>query len=443
MATVNSETSILKMAEALAQPETLIDQFVEVATGGAAPARPAASAATSRLEPIDPDSGGFLRVSIAPSLEAIEAEWKALEAQAASSPYQRFDLTAAWVRHAAHAEGVEAKIGVVRDLPGRLRMILPFGVTRQLGLRVATYLGGSHFNLNMPLADPTLRLGADAARGLLDAYAKEADADLFLLRNQPERWRGIEHAFFCLPHYGAPDDVRLVVIDGDFDSFLLHQLSRKMRSELRRKTIKFRDAGVAGAARASSPVEVERYLDTFIAQKTKRLSAQGLDDPFTLPGVKSFLREAALQGLAGEGGLEMHALLREGKLISVRAGIRHRDHLSFMVQSFDADEALAKYSPSEYLLTEVMLAERMDGVTNFDFGVGDARFKQVWSNDVVALFNMAHGVSRKGQMLASLVQSKDAAKRYIKRNPRLFSAVRDARALSAKFKATAGLLFFA
>jgi CelD/BcsL family acetyltransferase involved in cellulose biosynthesis len=83
----------------------------------------------------------------------------------------------------------------------------------------------------------------------------------------------------------------------------------------------------------------------------------------------------------------------------------------------------------------------MQGVTNFDFGVGDGRFKQVWSNDLVPMFNIAHGVTKTGQLLASLMQSKDAAKRYIKRHPRLFSAVQDARALSAKLKSLPALIF--
>jgi CelD/BcsL family acetyltransferase involved in cellulose biosynthesis len=427
------------MGKALAEREALLDPFVGAMpeAGGVTQFRPAGS----RIGAILPDSGGSLSLSVTTDLGAVEADWQALAERAAISPYQRYDLAAAWIRHAAAGEDLSPRIGVVRDETDRVVMILPFGVQRQFGIGIATYLGGSHFNLNLPLADPHLWLGEGAAWALLDAYAKAAGADLVLLRNQPERWKGVQHPFLCLPHYGAPDDVRLVVIDGDFDSYLLRQLSRKMRSELRRKTMKFRDAGIDGATRAATPEEVERYLTTFIEQKSKRLAAQGLDDPFTLPGVKEFLREASLHGLSGDGGVEIYAIVRDGHILSVRAGVRHGEHLSFMVQSFDTDEALAKYTPSEFLLTEVMLAGRTQGVTNFDFGVGDGRFKQVWSNDLVPMFNIAQGVTKTGQMLASLMQSKDAAKRYIKRHPRLFSAVQDARALSARLKSLPGLIF--
>jgi CelD/BcsL family acetyltransferase involved in cellulose biosynthesis len=74
------------------------------------------------------------------------------------------------------------------------------------------------------------------------------------------------------------------------------------------------------------------------------------------------------------------------------------------------------------------------GVTSFDFGVGDGRFKKVWSNDVVDLFNVTYAVTKKGQLYASVMQLSGAAIRYIKRNRRLFSAVQEARALSARLR---------
>jgi CelD/BcsL family acetyltransferase involved in cellulose biosynthesis len=381
------------------------------------------------------DPGQSLSLTVTPTLAALEADWKDLQDRAAVSPYQRFDLADAWVRNAAPGAGLEARIGAVRDATGRIVMILPFGLIRRLGATVGVYLGGSHFNLNMPLVDPELRLGPSVAASILDQYCAATGADLLLLSNQPKHWKMTSHPFLCLPHYDAPDDVRLITIeDGDFEAYLANQLTRKMRSELRRKTIKFEEAGVVGAVRASTTEEVERSLAAFIEQKAKRLASQGVDDPFAVPGVKDFLRDAALSGLAGTGGMEMHAVEANGHLASVRAGARHQDHYAFMVQSFDTEDPLAKYSPSEYLMTEVLADSCKQGVASFDFGVGDGRFKKVWSNDLVPLFNVTHAVTKKGQLYASVMQLSGAAIRYIKRNPRLFSAVQEMRALTARLR---------
>jgi CelD/BcsL family acetyltransferase involved in cellulose biosynthesis len=260
-------------------------------------------------------------------------------------------------------------------------------------------------------------------------------ADLMHLSNQPVNWRSVAHPFLCLPHYAAPDDIRLInIVDGDYESYFANQLARRMRSQLRRKTIKFSEAGAISARRATTPEDVEHFLAAFLEQKSKRLAAQGLDDVFALPGVEEFLREAALSGLSGTGGMEMRAFEVNSQPLSIRAGVRHGTHHSLMLQSFDSQNVLSKYSPGECLMAEVLSDSCKQGITSFDFGVGDDRFKKVWSNGLAELFNVTHAVSKKGRLYAGLMQLTGAAARYIKRNPRLFSVAQEARALSARLR---------
>ena len=73
----------------------------------------------------------------------------------------------------------------------------------------------------------------------------------------------------------------------------------------------------------------------------------------------------------------------------------------------------------------------------FDFGVGANRFKKVWSNGMVKLFNLNHAVNARGQLHAGMLRLAGSARRYVKRNPRLFSAVQDARAMRARLRGQA------
>ena len=380
-------------------------------------------------------SGEALSLSIAPALDPIEREWQALQERIPVSPYQRFDLVDCWVRHAAAGAGCDVRIGIVRNGAGEAVMILPFGLVRRLGTSVAVYLGGSHFNVNMPLVDPGLRLDAGTLTHLFDAYCRLTGADALYLFNQPVNWRDAAHPFLCMPRHEAPDDVSLIVIkDGDFARHVATELLRKVRSELRRKAARFAQAN-AHIVRAGTPQDVSRFLDAFIEQKSARLTSQGLDDPFATPGIKAFFRETALRGLRGSGGVEMHALqTARGKLLAVRVGARHQGQYAFMVQSFDTADPLAKYSPSEYLIAEVLAESCRQGFTSFDFGVGANRFKKVWANRVTDLFYVTHAANAKGQLYAGLMQLTGAAARYIKRNPFLFSAVQEARALSVRLR---------
>jgi predicted ATP-grasp superfamily ATP-dependent carboligase/CelD/BcsL family acetyltransferase involved in cellulose biosynthesis len=372
-------------------------------------------------------------LTISPSLAPLQSEWIELEARAAASPYQRFDLVETWTRHAAPGASLEPRIGVLRNAENDAVMILPFGVTQHLGATIGVYLGGSHFNLNMPLVDPELRLEQQMVAEIFDAYCHGTGADLLLLCNQPRNWQGAPHAFLSLPHYHAPDDVRLIrVPESDHERYLATQLTPKKRSELRRKTAKFMQAGTVEAKRAATPAEAERFLDAFLEQKGKRLAQQGVDNPFVQPGIEDFLLQAALNGLDAESGIKMHGLEVNGRVLAVYGGIRHGNHHSFMFQSFDGDHELAKYSPSEYLTKEVLAKICEHGVESFDFGIGEARYKRMWSNGVEQLFNVTYPVTTRGKLYAGLMQLTDSAVRYIKRNPRLFSAVQEVRALSAR-----------
>jgi CelD/BcsL family acetyltransferase involved in cellulose biosynthesis len=411
----------------------------ESARGAAnAETRPSLSIVDTTAAELFSDTGDSLALSIISKPEPIAREWKDLQDRAPVSPYQAYDLVTLWVRHAAEAAGVAPRIGVLRNLAGSVVAILPFGLVRRLGTTIGVYLGGSHFNVNLPLVDPALPLGPGAVTHILDAYCAATGADLLHLNHQPVAWRGVEHPFLCLPHQDAPDDVSLILVpNGDYPRYVATSLARKARSELRRKAAKFAEAG-ARAVRAETPDDVERFIDAFLAQKAKRLASQGVDDPFATPGIKEFFSAAALRGLGQTGGMELHALqAADGHLLAVRAGARHQDQYSLMVQSFDTADYLAKYSPSECLIAEVLAENCRHGVTAFDFGVGANRFKKVWSNGLAKLFNLNHAVNAKGQLHAGMLQLAGAARRYVKRNPRLFSAVQDARALSARLRGRA------
>ena len=95
------------------------------------------------------------------------------------------------------------------------------------------YLGGSHFNVNLPLVDPGLPLVPGAVTRILDECCRIAGADLLHLYHQPVAWHGAEPPFLCLPHQEAPDDISLILVDGgDFPKFLT-AISRLRSAALR------------------------------------------------------------------------------------------------------------------------------------------------------------------------------------------------------------------
>lgn len=368
-------------------------------------------------------------VTVHDGLDALAVPWAELVGRGSASPYQDFALLAAWCRHAAPGAGVLVRPGVVRDAQDRVAMILPFGVVRRAGARQAVYLGGTHSNLNQPLADPALSAGmrAGVLRQILADYGRLAGADLVALERQPLSWSGRAHVFAGLPRQ-ASFRVPLIRFDGDFAGFFQAQLSRSSRHKVRGARSALSRAGKLRTWEAGSPAEITRILDVFAGQKAARLTRLGVDDPFAAPGVLDFLREAAETTLGQENGFKLHALELDGEILATGGGIVAGDQFSWMISSYEAGHPHARHSPGMVLLAWSLETRCGQGIRTYDFGVGEEGFKDQWCNEAAALFDTVLAFTPRGWVAASVVKARTGAVRAVKSRPALFRTVKLLRA---------------
>src|SRR4051794_2837459 len=77
-------------------------------------------------------------VDIIDDLGRAEPVWRRLEQTGQfCTPYQRFDLAGAWQRHVGAREGIAPFIVAAYDREGQPLLLLPLGVKREHGVRVA------------------------------------------------------------------------------------------------------------------------------------------------------------------------------------------------------------------------------------------------------------------------------------------------------------------
>jgi CelD/BcsL family acetyltransferase involved in cellulose biosynthesis len=376
-----------------------------------------------------------LRLAIVDDVESLADAWRGLEASACVSPYQRHDFTLAWTVGAAAGDGVEPRIGVVRDAFGQIVMILPFGRRRRGPLALAAYLGGSHLNIAMPLAEKRFLggLDVDSLRALLATYCREADVDLLALRYQPETWLGQPHPFLALPRRPSPDAVARLVVEGPRDALVASLQSKDARSKLRRKDNKLAKAGFV-IVKADTPQLIDRLVGSFLRQKAAQLAEIGADDPFARAGVGGFLAKAAKSALGTGGGLEFAGLVRDEEVLAVRGVLRHGQQLSLMVQSYDATHDMARFSAGEALFANLLSEEVPRGLEHLDFGVGDARYKRRWSNAMTPMFDLTYAATPLGRIAAQAEALRSHALRSVKQNLVVYEQLRSLRARVASLR---------
>jgi len=372
--------------------------------------------ARERTEPV-PRSR--MAVAVTADLAKLEAEWRAFEARAAVTPYQSFGWIAAFAAGVGAAEGMQFRFATVRDGAGDLVALLPLVITRRLGVRFAEFIGGKHANYHMGLFDPAFAATLDAAavRALMaEIGAGIGGIDAFLFVNQPPDWNGVVNPLVHLAAGPSPSRAyRLALEPGDCEGTLRRSMSSHARKKLKNKRNRFAEFGESRLIRAAGAAEVDWMLDAFMSQKAARFAAMGLPDPFRARGVRAFLRRGALADPAP--AIELFALEVAGRPVSIYVGAVQGSRFSGMATSFDSSGPMARTSPGEIMLVDLIKLKCREGYAVFDLGVGEARYKTTICDGHDDLVDGFLALNARGHAFAAYSQLKRAVKARIKRSP--------------------------
>lgn len=367
------------------------------------------------------------------SLASIADAWRALEGEGLATPYQRHEWVAAYAAEAMASEGDDLRVVHVQGQGGRTVAILPFVVRRRFGLAIAGFPGGKHANFQMGVFDRGFCAGLDAgaAEALLAEAGRAIGADAFMLHNQPLSWEGIANPFASLKAQPSPSQAYRLPLQRDPDATLQAAMSSSARKKHKNKRARFAELGASRSFVARTPEEKEAVLAAFFSQKARRFAQMGVADPFAEPSVRAFIRAAS----AGDGpAVTLHALELEGRIVAVYVGAVHGGRFSGMATSFEPDPAIMKVSPGEILLVDIIRGEAARGLSMFDLGVGEARYKTTICSETEELADSFVGVSPLGRAAAEAARLAGRAKRTLKASPLAFGLLQRARALRARLR---------
>jgi CelD/BcsL family acetyltransferase involved in cellulose biosynthesis len=358
-------------------------------------------------------------IEIADSLGAVEATWRAFEREAIASPYQRFDWVQSFAEHMR--ESAETlQIVTLRDVLGRPLVILPLVVARRGGLKTASPLGGKHANFNLPLLRPGFgaSLQPAEARALLVRIGRALAVDLLVFRNAPLVWAD-EPNPLTAGGRASPSNAYKVTLAPDADATLVRVSSGPARKKLRNKERSLAKLGEVGFLEATNEAEVDLILDQLLRQKSLRFRELGIDDPYASTAAQRFVRDACLAGLAeGRPAIALQALTLDGAIIAALGSAADGERLSGMFISFEAVPEIARCSPGEILVSAIIRRECERGRTGFDLGVGEARYKRVFCNEVEQLADNVVGITAPGKLYGAVLTAAIDGKRWFKANPR-------------------------
>ncbi len=381
-------------------------------------------------------AGTVVKVEVFEDMPAAEPFWRRLEdGRALTTPYQRFDLLAAWQHHVGTRTGVTPFIVTGFDAAGEPVFVWPFGRQDMGPLGVVKFLGSKHSNFNVGLwrRDVVAAIGASDVRDIFDHVAAGGRrADLAALFSQPLSWDGIANPFLLLPHQPAVDISARLHLDPPSSNVIEKVLSSSMRSRLRTKERKLQKLAGYRYIQAATAADIDRLLDAFFALKATHMAAQGLTNVFAEPGVAEFLREACHRRLAdGRPLIEIHALEGGGEVLALFGTIVDGYRFSSMFNTYTLGDN-GRQSPGLILLAHMITECAARELRSFDIGVGRARYKSFFCKEPEPLFDVFHPLSTRGRLAAHAFGAAFATKRVIKSQPALWATVQALRRFRAR-----------
>jgi CelD/BcsL family acetyltransferase involved in cellulose biosynthesis len=375
-----------------------------------------------------PETSRIARVDIVSDMREAETVWRALEqSNQLSTPYQRFDFLAAWQRQVGTREGIRPFIVIAYDKERQPLLLLPLGVSRENGARVARFLGGKHATFNMALWDKDFAAGATRTDldALMSGIRAHAQADVLALTQQPRRWIDLPNPFALLPSQVSANDCPLLtMLPGAPPS---SRVSNSFRRRLKGKERKLQTLPGYGYRLATSDADIKRLLDWFFAVKPQRMAAQKLPNVFADPGIGDFIRDACMTKLAGGGhAIDIHALQCDEEVIAIFAGVADGHRFSMMFNTYTLSGS-SKYSPGLILMRDIIdhYAER--GIVSLDLGIGSDDYKRLFCKDDEPIFDSFVPLTLRGKIAAAALSSLMRAKRLIKHTPALMRIAERAR----------------
>lgn len=144
------------------------------------------------------------------------------------------------------------------------------------------------------------------------------------------------------------------------------------KKSLRRHENYFHRMGKLTVRHSARGEDITPDLDHFFDQHISRRAATEHPSLFEDPNQRSYYRKQ-VERIDPHGWLRFTRLDLDGHPIAFHFGLCYRGRYLYGIPTFDIN--LAKFSPGEVLLRQLLLAAIEEGAQIFDFGVGDEEYK--------------------------------------------------------------------
>lgn len=385
-------------------------------------------------------AAGDVRLTVHYDLAAAEPVWRELQQQGCCTVFQTFEWLSAWQRHIGARAGVVPCIVVARDGQGRAMFVLPLAIQKGRVARELTFFGSELCDYNAPLvaADAAARLEPGLFRPLWSRIVAQLQTDprsrhdLIRLEKMPPLIGAVRNPMLALTTSLNPSGSYITPLGRSWDEFYKAKRSSATRRRDRSKRNRLSESGDVKLVSAQSGDDALATLAILVEQKSAIFARHGIGNLFARPGYLDFYRDIA-------GNPATRAMVHISRLdvgsepAATNLGLVFAGRYHHVLASYTGGP-LAHWGPGAAHLNDLLGYAIDQGLTAFDFTIGDERYKRDWCDDVQALHDHVGVTGWRGALAAGPAILGAKIKRAIKQTPLLWAAAVKVRAVAASLR---------
>ena len=221
------------------------------------------------------------------------------------------------------------------------------------------------------------------------------------------------------------EDAFWASLEGTHEDFIRERCGSKTLQTLRRKRRKLAAGGEVTFVVPTDRQSRSDVLDALFVQKSAQYRRTGATDVLALPGRAEFYRALALDG--EDAGMSHLSALKVGdEIVAAHWGLSDAGRFHYLLASY-AEGGVARHSPGEHLLVELLAWCFDRGFSAFDFTNGTFGYKDRWSQHRLRLFGVLAPRTWRGALTRQARIGSRKAKTAARNSPVLWKAVATAR----------------
>ena len=344
----------------------------------------------------------------------LKEHWQNLEQESCGYCFQSYDWFENWTNTFRISNNKHSLCIVVVFFKSKVLCIFPLEIERNFNLSILKWAGGDQADYCGPILSKTFSINKEQFVSLWEKIIESISAvDIVYLCKQPEYVEDMQNPFVLHLKNYRDSNIYHILLPKTWKEYTNSILKKNFLLQNLRKKKQLKKLGNLKFRIATTKVDKDKFIDSLIDQKNKRLSSFGHKDVFKLKNL-NFYKEFENKQLR-KIKTHVSSLILNDELIAIHWGVIYNNRFYYLLLSMKEGN-LGRYSPGRLLISLLVRWSISKKLKIFDFTLGEENYKKNWSNSTSGLFNHVRSNTLRGFLIYFLIKTKLILKSLDKKN---------------------------